>query len=691
MLSKNSKRSIGMALTASLIAGVAVLGYRAVKAKKSAVSKTNISLKVGKSKRVSIKNNKRNCTYTFRSNRPGVAIVNRNGKITALKKGVAKITVYEIKNGRKKIVGVIKVTVNPIVIKASDDPDADVSDEDDPDSDTSDSLASVVSVNDLKSHVCRMIEPAIEPAFGSYRFDGFTLNGSCVIPMNGLMKYGGKCEVRFRAGQSSGSDKDISIGYSGSKYSKGFDKNGERFVGQSDTITVRSGESLEYSTTLTVDKYMLDCVINLSADAGTDIEISDINVTTYPFDGGDYQTMIDDSLISVGNNSRLKKVINKALAGEHVTLAYLGGSITEGCAATDVSVNSDCYAETSYKEFRQKYGAGDGSNVHFINAGMSGTPSSLGVIRFRNDVLNEMEYGKFPDVLFIEFVVNDHEECTQGEGIESLIRMGLEQGCAVFLVFSHTVNFDTHKQEYYIHLGEKYDLPMVSVKNMMKPLLDPNNTRGCDVSEWFFWNDRLHPDVTGHRFMADMIMNVFDKAYEEEEDPDSVILEETDPVYGDSFTGMTLIDSDVDIEKIDAIEWLSVGSFGDKDSSQNIFQYKKGGKEGVEWFPNCWMHQKGFESFRASVKCSNMMIAYKLANDQNFGKAELYVDGILKETMDGYRSDGWNNATVSVVFKDKDIASHEFEIRMTAGNEDKKFTIYAIGYTNRDEYKRSME
>ena len=38
----------------------------------------------------------------------------------------------------------------------------------------------------------------------------------------------------------------------------------------------------------------------------------------------------------------------------------------------------------------------------------------------------------------------------------------------------------------------------------------------------FFWHDRLHPDVTGHRLMADMIMNVFDKAYKEDEAADPI-------------------------------------------------------------------------------------------------------------------------------------------------------------------------
>ena len=85
-----------------------------------------------------------------------------------------------------------------------------------------------------------------------------------------------------------------------------------------------------------------------------------------------------------------------------------------------------------------------------------------------------------------------------------------------------------------------------------------------------------------------------------------------------------------------------------------------------------------------------MMIAYKLTSSQEYGVAELYVDGELKETMNGYQNDGWNNATVRVVFKEDDIAEHQFEIKMADGQENKKFTIYAIGYTNADAYKDSL-
>ncbi len=677
-------KSIKKALSCILITAMvtSVCNTTGVTAAKKAVLKTKkISVEAGSSKKIVIKNKDKKKKYTFKSNKNKIAKVNKSGKVTGIKKGTAKVTVKEtVKKKKSRKLGVVKVTVSakyntPVLNteKASAAPTGTPV----PGNNGASDNSTVISTD------TPVPGPTMEPAYGTYEFDAFTLNGDYSLNMDNLIKYGAKCDITFMA-ENKGSDTDISVTYSGTKASE----NGAVFSGDSKSVAISQGSS-EQTVTLNIDRYMADCRIDFSSSS--EINITDVRVATQPFDGADYAKMIDDTFISAGNTDRLKKVINKARSGQDVTLAYIGGSITEGAGATGVTTNADCYAEKSYNEFKMAYGCGDGSNVHFINAGMSGTPSSLGVIRYQNDVLNQMEYGKYPDVLCIEFVVNDYDECTKGEGIESIIRQALEQGTAVFLMFAHTVNFDTGKQEYYIPLGEKYNLPMVSVKNGLTEVIDPDNTKNCAATKWFFSDDTLHPNVSGHRYMADAIMNVFYMAdAAETSGNEDIVIDNVVPVYGKSFTGMTMLDSTVNPDDVNAIVSLDAGSFSDVDTQQMSFQYKKGGKDGVPWFPNCWMHNSGEESFKATVKCSNMMIAYKLTSSQEFGIAELYVDGVLKETMNGYQNDGWNNATVRVVFKEDDIAEHQFEIKMADGQENKKFTIYAIGYTNADDYKDSL-
>lgn len=113
--------------------------------------------------------------------------------------------------------------------------------------------------------------------------------------------------------------------------------------------------------------------------------------------------MISHSLLHPGNNVRLKAAIDKASRGEDVTIAYIGGSITQGAGAKPI--HTECYAYQSYLGFKALYGRDGGGKVHFIKAGVGGTPSELGIIRYERDVLREG--AAEPDIVIVEFAVND--------------------------------------------------------------------------------------------------------------------------------------------------------------------------------------------------------------------------------------------------------------------------------------------
>ena len=80
--------------------------------------------------------------------------------------------------------------------------------------------------------------------------------------------------------------------------------------------------------------------------------------------------MIERSLMNLGNTYRIRKAIEKARAGKEVTLAYIGGSITQGAGATPI--NTECYAYKSYQLFKSRFAMRD--NVKFVKAGVGGTP-----------------------------------------------------------------------------------------------------------------------------------------------------------------------------------------------------------------------------------------------------------------------------------------------------------------------------
>ncbi|GHU88496.1 hypothetical protein FACS1894202_04700 [Clostridia bacterium] len=374
-----------------------------------------------------------------------------------------------------------------------------------------------------------------------------------------------------------------------------------------------------------------------------------------------YNEMITASLVSTGNNARLKAAIQKAKDGKEVTIAYIGGSITEGYNA---SPNSSCYASKSAESFKALFGG----NVNVVNAGMAGTPSDLGVIRYPGDVLAVAPTP--PDIVFIEFAVNDGDDVTGGVAYESLVRNVLkaDNAPAVVLLFA-VFQSQWNMQDKYIPLGEKYGLPMVSIKDAVVPQIKS----GAMTNDQFFASDGLHPINQGHQIMSDCVTNLF-KLVDAESAKTAEAL--PDPLFGNDYEGIKLADSG----NVAGIKGLSVtpGGFGAADTATGTFQFN-----GKLKLPNNWKHEATADNtpFTLKAKSKNLMLVYKFSNSQTAGKAEVLVDGNVVATLNSFKSDGWNNATTVKVFTEASAKEHTVEVRMAAGDEGKEFTILAIGYT----------
>lgn len=391
-----------------------------------------------------------------------------------------------------------------------------------------------------------------------------------------------------------------------------------------------------------------------------------------------YRSMVEKGVYKTGNNARLKEAIKKAREGKDVSLAYIGGSVTEGGG---YNPNSACYAEVSATAFAKKYGVNNGENVHFINAGMSGTPSDIGIVRYDRDVIKRLPEGSdHPDVLFIEFAVNDSGCATKGGAYEGLIRQALKSGSAVVLVFSIFNNMNRVCEMDYRKYGEKYDLPMVSTGDAIEEVYGAYKDIG--FYEWFF-NDQYHPNANGYKLMADCILEMVDRIDKEEAEEDNIKdVNSIEPVTSSMYEDIKMIDSTTKADSDNAIGAINVGGFSGKDSALPKFQYTYYGQANAPWFPNNWQRPKNGSSdpLTIDINCQTFMLVYKESSESSYGSADLYVDGVKKSTLKCYNKSGWNNGKVYVAVKEKTSAMHRIELKMAEGSEDKKFTLYAIGY-----------
>ena len=378
------------------------------------------------------------------------------------------------------------------------------------------------------------------------------------------------------------------------------------------------------------------------------------------FDQEWYLEALKNSVMSRGNNARLKNVIARAQNGEEITLATIGGSITEGAGATSYK---DCWAARFQREFQKAYGTETGNNIYLVNAGVGGTPSPFGYMRYQREIVDRVP-GKdadgLPDIVVIEFSVNDWQEPTNHRCYESMVKEILDapNEPAVILLFAVFRN-GFNLQDELKRIGKNYDLMMVSVKDGLYDLFDKK------IKKDGFFADEYHPTSLGHRMYTDCLMQGIRDGAEAETDavPDL----EVKPVYGTDFLGLKTI-------------------FGDTEDSE--FTVDRGGFTGSDSgsYRNGPVGQVCGKTFYHDVKdpmdpltlkgvFRKCLVAWKATNNKDFGAAEILIDGKVVRIVRG-GNDKWGQSEVALVLDGKEAAEHTLEIRVT--EEGKKFTVTAI-------------
>lgn len=198
----------------------------------------------------------------------------------------------------------------------------------------------------------------------------------------------------------------------------------------------------------------------------------------------------------------VRRVLEKAARGEEITVAAIGGSITAGSKArvgnnaqefTEALGGENCWFNRMVDYLRARFPQ---TNIKAVNAGIGATPSFLGTFR-----LEEMVLSHKPDLVTVEFSVNDHSqspnllsaECT--EAYESVVRKCLEAGAAVIQVF---MNDQTNigLQAVHSQVAKYYQLPSISYHNAIYP-------DGQLICDWERLSpDDVHPNNAGHALMA---------------------------------------------------------------------------------------------------------------------------------------------------------------------------------------------
>lgn len=391
------------------------------------------------------------------------------------------------------------------------------------------------------------------------------------------------------------------------------------------------------------------------------------------FDSDEYRDMISKSLMQTDNNFRIKRALEKARRGENTTLAFIGGSITQGAGA--VPINTECYTRKMFEGFCNLTGRGYDDNVHYIKAGVGGTPSELGILRYQKDILDE----GIPDLVVIEFAVNDEGDETKGEFFDSLARK-IYNGPgepAVILMFSVFAD-DGNLQERLKCVGEAYNLPMVSVKNSVVDQFYLKYGEGKVVSKSQYFYDMFHPTNTGHRIMADGLINLLKVVDAAKTDEEITSLDGFNAPKGADFENVIRIDRSMNTcgAVIDQGSFTAVDDKIQKvERNMDIFTSPQ--------FPDNYMYDPKqshgeFKPLTMDVEAKNLMMVFLDSAENYVGKAEVFVDG-QKTYFADPKIVGWTHCNAAIIYRGEKSAMHHVEVRLAEGCEDKEFTILAFG------------
>jgi lysophospholipase L1-like esterase len=219
----------------------------------------------------------------------------------------------------------------------------------------------------------------------------------------------------------------------------------------------------------------------------------------------------------------------RARAGEALSAVFLGGSLTWGAVASDPMQTS--YRALIGKRLKKFY---DNPRIESHDAAIGGTGSQLGVFRLDRDVLRHK-----PDLVFVEFAVNDHPFAVHPgrlEAYEAIVRRLVLAGVPVvqgLLAVKQDLAPDPTEKRLldpeHKKISLAYGTGLGDAVALMRAKVASHEANAEDL-----WNplEGTHPNDAGYALYAEAMWNGFRQAVEEKR----VCLAPAKMLHPDTFT-----------------------------------------------------------------------------------------------------------------------------------------------------------
>ena len=370
-------------------------------------------------------------------------------------------------------------------------------------------------------------------------------------------------------------------------------------------------------------------------------------------------TEIDYSraISNMGNSARIKEVMKRALAGEDITVAFLGGSITQGSLS---STPETCYAYRVYRWWCESFPKAE---ITYINAGIGATDSQFGCARAESDVLRYK-----PDFMIIEYSVNDASNDHYLETYEGLVRKCYYSDLKPAVLLVHNVCYDNGSNAERVHsrVARYYDLPSVTMRETIYPLLLKGILENREITP-----DDLHPNDAGHELVASVITHRLEQMLKGIDDDNAEgAVSYAEKEKPEAFTA-NAYEKSVRYRNDNAIITENTGWAADKEEQKVI----------TDIFKNGWTATEKGAKICFEVEGANIGVQYRRTISLPAPVAKVTVDGDTTNAhiLDANFDETWGDKLcLDTLIEHGENKKHQVEVEIIEVHEDDKMPFYLV-------------
>jgi len=302
------------------------------------------------------------------------------------------------------------------------------------------------------------------------------------------------------------------------------------------------------------------------------------------------------------DTTRMYRVMAKARRGEPITIVALGGSITQGSLASSegkrwVSIVANWWKQTFPL-----------STITIVNSGIGATGSDFGVHRLERDV-----FSKNPDVIIVEFSVNDRKDIFSTETMEAIVRQIYNDARnPAVMILSLKKQDGSSAKIFHKVVADYYKVPFVNYADKIDSYIQKDKLKMSDL-----YVDGIHPNDIGMSYIARLMIEELQTIYNK-------LPIEYSSLYHNTILPKPLIDSKFDntylwgVNDISPIEnkgWTTTSS---------------------GWHSNKINSEMSFEFYGNTI---SLLISSH--NTLNRGKVRVWIDNQIPIRLNSYWSNVW--------------------------------------------------